>query len=63
MYNRNGIGMNAIDKKAKRLLAQSTPNLWNIALANNGNPAPKEDLMKSLPARTDAATSGYASGR
>jgi hypothetical protein len=38
-----------------------TPSLLYIADANKGKPAPKEDRMKSLPARTDAAYSGYAS--
>jgi hypothetical protein len=51
----NGIGMNAIDKNPKVELAQPPPKLLYIADANNGNPAPKLDLMKSFPAKTEAA--------
>jgi len=59
----NGIGMNAMLKKPSKLDAQSTPSLSYIAVANSGNPAPNELLKKSFPANTEAAYSGYASGR
>lgn len=57
------MGMKAMARKPSKLEAQPTPSLSYMALANRGKPAPKEDLMKSLPAKTDAAYSGYASGR
>ncbi len=55
--------MNAIPRNPNKLLAHPIPNLWYIAVANNGKPAPKEDLIKSFPARTLATLSGYASLR
>lgn len=55
--------MNAIDKNPNVELAHATPRFLYIAVANSGNPAPKLLLMKSFPASTLAAYSGYASGR
>jgi len=52
------MGMNAIDKNAKVELAHATPRLLYMAPANKGKPAPKLDLMRSFPAKTDAAYSG-----
>ena len=63
LYSRNGIGMNAIDRNPNVELAQPTPKFLYMAVANSGNPAPKLLLMKSFPASTLAAYSGYASGR
>lgn len=63
LYSTNGIGMKTHPKNAKRELAQPTPNLVYIAVAKSGNPAPKDDRIKSLPASTLAAYFGYASGR
>ena len=54
-YKTNGIGMKAIERKPKVLLAQPTPRLLYMADANNGKPAPKDDRIKSFPARTEAA--------
>jgi hypothetical protein len=50
MYKTKGIGIKRIDKNPSNELAHPTPSLLYIAAANNGNPAPKLDLMKSLPA-------------
>jgi hypothetical protein len=47
--------MKAIDKKPNVELAQLTPKLLYIADAKRGKPAPNEDLIKSFPAKTDAA--------
>jgi hypothetical protein len=38
--------------------AHPTPNLWYMAVANSGKAAPKEERIKSLPARTEAAYFG-----
>ena len=63
LYNTKGIGMNAIERNPNVELAHAIPRLLYIAVAKSGNPAPKLLLMKSLPASTLAAYSGYASGR
>lgn len=63
LYSTNGIGINRIDNPPNNELAPPTPNFVYIAFANSGKPAPKLDLMKSLPAKTEAAYSGYASPR
>ena len=55
LINTNGMGMKAMEIKASVLLAQSTPKSVYIAFAKRGKPAPKADLIKSLPASTDAA--------
>ena len=55
--------MNAIDKNPNNELAHPTPKFLYMGVANSGNPAPKLLLMKSFPASTLAAYSGYASGR
>jgi hypothetical protein len=47
--------MNTINRNPKVELAQPTPKLLYAANANNGNPAPKLDLMKSFLAKTEAA--------
>lgn len=57
------MGIKTIDKNASVELAQLTPRLLYIALANKGNPAPKADRNRSFPAKTEAAYIGYASGR
>ncbi|KAF4624831.1 hypothetical protein G7Y89_g13334 [Cudoniella acicularis] len=56
--NTSGIGIKAIDKNPSVEDAHPTPKLLYIADANNGKPAPKLDLIKSLPANTEAAYSG-----
>lgn len=55
--------MNAIERNASVELAWVTPRFLYIAVATSGDPAPKELLMKALPASTLAADSGYASGK
>ncbi len=50
-------------RNASVLLAHAMPRSSYIAFAKSGKPAPKLLLNKSLPARTLAAYSGYASGR
>jgi len=52
------MGINATDRNAKVELAQGTPRFLYIAPANKGKPAPKLDLIRSFPAKTDAAYSG-----
>ena len=63
LNRKNGMGINAIARNPNNELAHPTPNLLYIAVANNGNPAPKLDLKKSFPASTLAAFFGYASAR
>lgn len=63
MYNRNEIGMKAMESNANVELAHATPRSLYIAVATNGNPAPNGNRMKSFPASTEAAYSGHASGR
>jgi len=58
LINTKGIGMKAMEINASVELAQPTPKSMYMAEAKRGNPAPKADLMKSLPASTDAAYSG-----
>jgi hypothetical protein len=53
--NTKGIGIKAIDRNPNVELAQPTPRQLYIAAANNGNPAPKLDLIKLFPAYTEAA--------
>ena len=50
--------MKRMDKNPSSDDAHPTPKLLYIAAANNGNPAPKLDRIKSLPAKTEAAYSG-----
>jgi hypothetical protein len=57
------MGMKTIDRNPKMELAQPIPSFLYIAEANEGKPAPNADLIRSFPAKTDAAYSGYASGR
>jgi len=47
--------MKAAARNPSRLEAHPTPNFLYIAEANNGNPAPKLERMKSFPANTEAA--------
>lgn len=44
------MGMKASEMKANVELAHATPRSLYIAAAKSGNPAPKLDRMKSLPA-------------
>lgn len=55
--------MNTMDNPPNSELAPPTPNFVYMAFANSGKPAPKLDRKKSFPAKTEAASSGYASPR
>lgn len=47
LYKRNGMGMNAIERNPKVELAHATPRFLYIAVAKRGNPAPKDDRIRS----------------
>ncbi len=63
LYRMNGMGRKANARNPRRELAQPTPSLSYMTVAQSVNPAPNDDLMKPLPASTEAATSAYASGK
>lgn len=50
MKNKIGTGIRATAKKPRRVVAQGTPRLWNMAAANIGNPAPAPDLKRVFAA-------------
>lgn len=41
------MGMNAIERNPKVELAHATPRFLYIAVAKRGNPAPKDDRIRS----------------
>lgn len=59
--NTIGNGRRARENKPSRRPAQPVPIPLNIYPANNGNAAPKLDLINVFPATAEAATKRYDS--
>lgn len=59
--NRIGNGTMANDKKANKLVAQSTPMFTYIYVANNGNPAAINALAQAIAANAEFAFNKYVS--
>ena len=55
MKNRIGAGIIAMQRNPSNDVAQLTPKLWYIAVANNGNQPPARDLKNVLAAMAEFA--------
>jgi hypothetical protein len=56
-----GTGIRTTQRNPNKLVAQATPRLWNIAVANNGKPAPAKDRKNVLAAIAEFACIMYTS--